>query len=43
MLLTIRKGISDEIVSVCEKEVTETYRRCYSRTDTRGVTFDPMG
>jgi hypothetical protein len=42
-LLTLRTGISDEISFVCEKEVTETYRRGYSRTDSKGVTLDPMG
>jgi hypothetical protein len=42
-LLTIRTGISEEILFVCEKEVTETYSRCYSRMDSKGVTLDPMG
>jgi hypothetical protein len=43
-LLTICTGISDELLFVCEKEVTETYSRCYSRTDSKGGgTLDPMG
>jgi hypothetical protein len=42
-LLTICTGISDEILFVCEKEVTETYSHCYCRTESKGVTLDPMG
>jgi hypothetical protein len=32
-LLTIRNGISGEILFACKKEVIETYSRCHSRTD----------
>jgi hypothetical protein len=42
-LPTVRTGIADEILFVCEQEVAQTNSRCYSQTDSKGVTLDPMG